>query len=90
VGWKRTVALSAIAHPAAQRARVEDGAPGRRRFPSGMTTKRRERVQCSLFDVVVGGFAGDDYVVDVGFTEAGAGEADEFGFGLELFDGGAA
>jgi hypothetical protein len=33
-----------------------------------------------LFHAVVGGFAGDDYVVDVAFAEAGSGDAHEMGF----------
>ena len=33
-----------------------------------------------LFDVVVRGFAGDDHVVDVGFAQAGVGDADEARF----------
>jgi hypothetical protein len=33
-----------------------------------------------LFHAVVGCFFGDDYVVDVGFAEAGGGDADELAF----------
>ncbi len=40
--------------------------------------------------MVVGGFAGDDDVMDVRLAEAGVGDADEAGVGLELGDGGAA
>ncbi len=40
--------------------------------------------------MVVGGFAGDDDVVDVAFAEAGVGDADEAGVLLELVDGVAA
>src|SRR5258705_143720 len=38
-----------------------------------------------LLHAVVGGFLGDDYVVDVGFAEAGGGDTDEFAFFGELF-----
>src|SRR5882762_9816284 len=33
-----------------------------------------------LLHAVVGGFLGDDYVMDVGFAEAGGGDTDEFTF----------
>ena len=33
----------------------------------------------TLFDVVIGGFAGDDYVVDVGLFQASVRDADEAG-----------
>ena len=42
----------------------------------------------ALFDAVVGGFAGDDDVVDVGFAEAGARDADEAAVGLEIVERG--
>ena len=48
-------------------------------------------VSCSLLlDVVVGGFAGNDDVVDVGFAETGVGDANEAGVSLEVGDGFAA
>ena len=40
--------------------------------------------------MVVGGFTGDDDVVDVAFAKAGAGDADELRLLLEVLDGGAA
>src|SRR5258707_10482748 len=40
-----------------------------------------------LLHAVVGGFLGDDYVVDVGFAEAGGSDAHEFTFFGELFQG---
>src|SRR6267378_385774 len=40
-----------------------------------------------LLHAVVGGFLGDDYVVDVGFAEAGGGDAHEFTFFGELVQG---
>ena len=40
-----------------------------------------------LLHAVVGGFLGDDHVVDVGFAEACGGDADEAGFLSEFFDG---
>ena len=40
--------------------------------------------------MVVGGFAGDDDVVDVALAEAGVGDADEARVGLQLCDGAAA
>src|SRR6266850_6045210 len=40
-----------------------------------------------LLHSVVGGFLGDDYVVDVGFAEAGGGDTDEFAFFGELVQG---
>src|ERR1700722_165462 len=43
-----------------------------------------------LLDAVVGGFAGDDDVVDVGFAEAGAGDADEAAVGFEIVERGCA
>ena len=41
----------------------------------------------ALLHAVVGGFLGDDYVVDVGFAEAGGGDAHEFAFFGEFFQG---
>jgi len=41
----------------------------------------------ALLHAVVGGFFGDDYVVDVGFAEACGGDADEFAFFGEFFQG---
>jgi len=43
-----------------------------------------------LLHAVVGGFLGDDYVVDVGFAEAGGGDTDEFAFFGELVQGASA
>jgi hypothetical protein len=40
-----------------------------------------------LLHAVVGGFLGDDHVVDVGFTEAGGGDADEVALFGEFGDG---
>src|SRR6267378_2962497 len=40
-----------------------------------------------LLHSVVGGFLGDDYVVDVGFAEAGGGDTDELAFFGELVQG---
>src|SRR5258708_36118980 len=40
-----------------------------------------------LLHAVVGGFLGDDYVVDVGFAEAGGSDAHGFTFFGELFQG---
>jgi hypothetical protein len=42
----------------------------------------------ALLDAVVGGFAGDDDVVDVGFAEAGAADADEAAVGFEIVERG--
>ncbi len=38
-----------------------------------------------LLHAIVGGFAGDDYVVDVTFAKAGGGDADEAAVGGEFF-----
>jgi len=51
---------------------------------------RCRRYQSRLLDAVVGGFAGDDDVVDVGFAEAGAGDADEAAVGFEIVERGGA
>src|ERR1700733_15701101 len=40
-----------------------------------------------LFDMIVGGLAGDDDVVDVAFAESSAGDADEAGLLLQFCDG---
>src|ERR1700693_4019639 len=44
----------------------------------------------ALFDAIVGGLAGDHYVVDVALAESGAADADEARFLQEFGDGGAA
>jgi len=44
----------------------------------------------SLLDMVVGRFAGDDYVVDMALAQTCAGDADETGILLEFVDGAAA
>ena len=38
-----------------------------------------------LFHSVIGGFAGDDHVVDMGFAETGGGDTDKAGFFAEIF-----
>src|SRR6266446_2064068 len=53
-------------------------------------TGRGNRVCGRLLHAVVGGFLGDDYVVDVGFAEAGGGDTDEFAFFGELVQGASA
>ena len=40
----------------------------------------------TLLNPIVGGFFGDDDVVDVAFAEAGGGDAEEAGFFLHLAD----
>jgi hypothetical protein len=47
------------------------------------TQGEQERL-CYLLHAVVGGFASDDYVVDVGFAEAGAGDAHEAAVGFQV------
>src|SRR5580704_10132643 len=49
-------------------------------------TRCRRYQSLSLLDAVVGGFSRDDDVVDVGFAESGAGDADEATVGLEIVE----
>ncbi len=68
---------------------AKDGAPSRSfgRQPLIEWKANHKQPRSKLFHAVVGGFLGDDHVVDVGFTEAGSGDADEAAFFGEFGDG---
>src|SRR5580692_912707 len=55
-----------------------------------LSPQRRSPAGHRLLDTIVGGLAGDHYIVDVAFAESGAADAHEAGFLQEFGDGGAA